>query len=336
MRLSMAQKILTINFGAQLAVVNTPTINNSGNYDSTVLTRYLNIPKLMSKVDRKNHRHFDNKGYLLNYAVSITQMGPGYRSLYSGAANNWVTKNAGRKWHAARMADFAKMGIGVKDLGEYNRTIRPYLNASHAAGMEVTLTDHDDDAITGGEWTYTKVAAPSGINAVDLADSNANPQADEYELVLTGVHGGANTASGRDRYTHVSMTQSYIQSRRTRDENIGSTDEPGEHTVQDPSPLLEFMQDSVAGGQKTEILEDMQDEGAPYPGALTSASTALMLLGSTETMTNYRRDGAIILAPGGLVEIRAQTNGDWAPGGSTAVVGPRYLVEVIGVQRAEG
>ena len=96
------------------------------------------------------------------------------------------------------------------------------------------------------------------------------------------------------------------------------------------------MQDSVAGGQKTEILEDMQDEGAPYPGALTSASTALMLLGSTETMTNYRRDGAIILAPGGLVEIRAQTNGDWAPGGSTAVVGPRYLVEVIGVQRAEG
>lgn len=331
----MAQKIMTVNFGGQLGVVSDYVINNSGNYNSTVTKRYLNIPKLLAKVDRKNHRHFDNKGYLLNYAVSITQMGPGYRSIYSGAANNWVTKNAGRKWHAARMADFAKMGVGVKDLGEYNRTIRPYLDYAHSAGTEVTLTDHDDDAITGGEWTYTKVAAPSGINAIDTNDSGAGPQADEYNLVLTGVHGGQTNSSGRDRYTHVSMVKSYIQSRRTRDEAIGSAD-PGEHTVQDPSPLLEFMQDSVAAGQKTEILESMQDEGAPYPGALSTPAAALMQLGQTETTTNYRRDGVIVNAPGGLVEIRAQTNGDWAPGGTLAVVGPRYLIEVIGVTRAEG
>ena len=331
----MAQKIMTVNFGGQLGVVANATINDSGNYNSTVAKRYLNIPKILAKVDRKNYRHFDNKGYLLNYAVSIQQLGPGYRSLYSGAANNWVTKNAGRKWHAARMADFAKMGVGVKDLGEYNRTIRPYLDYAHAVGTELTLTDHDDDAITGGEWTYTKVAAPSGVNNVDLASSQSDPQADEYSLVLTGVHGGPTTSSGRDRYTHVSMTKSYIQSRRTRDETIGSAD-PGEHTVQDPSPLLEFMQDSVAGGVKTDILESMQDEGAPYPGALTTPATSLMLLGQTETTTNYRRDGVIVNAPGGLVEIRAQTNGDWAPGGSYATVGPRYLIEVIGITKAEG
>lgn len=334
----MAQKIMTVKFGAQLGVVSNYTINDSGNYSSTVVKRYLNIPKLMSKVDRKNHRHFDNKGYLLNYAVSITQMGPGYRSLYSGAANNWVTKNAGRKWHAARMSDFAKMGIGVKDLGEYNRTIRPYLDYAHSSGTEVTLTDHDDDTISGGEWTYTKLAAPSGDSNTNQNDSSAGPQSDEYELVLTGVHGGATDASGRERYTHVSMTRSYVESRRSRDEAIGSAS-PGEHTTQDPSPLLQFMQDSVAGGVKTEILEDMQDEGAPYPGALASDSTAitLQLLGSTETTSNYRRDGAIILAPGGLVEIRAQTNGEWKDAsGTLQTVGPRYLVEVIGVTRAEG
>lgn len=331
----MAQKILSLSFNGTISSASNNTIDSSGNYNSSFQTRYLNLPKLLAKVDRRNYRHFDNKGYLLNYAISIQQMGPGYRTKYSAAPNTWVTKNAGRKWHAARMADFAKMGIGVKDLGEYNRTIRPYLDAVHPTGTEVTLMDHDSDAITGGEWTYTKVAAPSGIISSGLADSGSDPQGDEYELVLTGNHGGQTGNSGRDRYTHVSMTRSYLQSRRTRDEVIGGTAEPAEHTVQDPSPLLEFMQDSAAGGIKTEILEDMQDEGAPYPGHLGGID--LLLLGETETTSTYRRDGTILNVPGGLLKLQAQQNGDWIGyGGSGVALGPRYVVEVIGITKAEG
>jgi hypothetical protein len=170
----MAQKTILLGFGgATLSAVTDANISTAGNYTSSFQTRYINLPKLMAKVNRKNFRHFDNKGYLLNYAVSIQQTGPGYRSLYSTATDNWVLKNAGRKWHAARMADFAKMGIGVKDLGEYNRTIRPYLNSAHAAGTEVVLLDHDGDAITGGEWSYTQVAAPAGLNSENAFDSSS-------------------------------------------------------------------------------------------------------------------------------------------------------------------
>lgn len=327
----MAQKTMLIGFGGTtLSAASDATINAAGLYNSTIQTRYINIPKLMAKLNRKNFRHFDNKGYLLNYAVSIQQTGPGYRSLYSTANDNWVLKNAGRKWHAARMADFAKMGVTAKDLGEYNRTIRPYLDFGHASGTEVVLLDHDGDTIDGGEWTYTGVAAPAGM--IDENSSDDHHNADFYSLVLTGVHGGVTTAGSRDRYSHVSMTQSYIQSRRTRDENIGSTAEPGEHTVQDPSPLLEFMQDSVAGGLKTAVLEDMQDEGAPYPGALGPQCNVLCLQGETETTAEYRRDGVIINAPGGLLQVRAQQNASYTGG----ALGPRYLVEVIGITRAEG
>lgn len=328
----MAQKTILLGFGGTtLSAASDATITAAGNYNSTFQTRYINLPKLMAKVNRKNFRHFDNKGYLLNYAVSIQQTGPGYRTLYSTATDNWVLKNAGRKWHAARMADFAKMGIGVKDLGEYNRTIRPYLNATHASGTEVVLLDHDGDTIDGGEWTYTQVAAPAGINTDATNDSAAGVQGDKYHLCLTGSHGGFATSNSRDIYSHVSMVQSYLQSRRTRDESIGSAD-PGEHTAQDPSPLLEFMQDSAAGGMKTDLLEDMQDEGAPYPGALGSQSKVLSLQAETETTAEYRRDGAIINAPGGLIEIRAQQNASYSGG----TLGPRYIVELIGITRSEG
>lgn len=326
----MAQKTMLIGFGGTtLSAASDATINAAGLYNSTIQTRYINIPKLMAKLNRKNFRHFDNKGYLLNYAVSIQQTGPGYRSLYATANDNWVLKNAGRKWHAARMADFAKMGLTVKDVGEYNRTIRPYLDYPHSTGTEVVLLDHDGDAISGGEWTYTDVAAPSGV--VNEGSSADNHAADRYSLVLTGTHGGASTNGDRNRYTHVSMTQSYIQSRRSRDDTIGSAD-PGEHTVQDPSPLLEFMQDSVAAGVKTDILETLQDEGAPYPGALSDESNVLCLQAETETTAEYRRDGAIINAPGGLIQLRAQQNASYSGG----TLGPRYLIEVIGITRAEG
>ena len=330
----MAQKVLSLSFNGTISAATDATISSAGNYNSTIQTRYLNLPKLLAKIDRKNYRHFDNKGFLLNYAISIHQVGPGYRTKYSAAPNTWVTKNAGRKWHAARMADFAKMGIGVKDLGEYNRTIRPYLDATHASGTEITLMDHDNDAITGGEWTYTQVAAPAGLNSDGAFDSTSGLQGDKYFLTLAGIHGGSATSNNRDTYTHVSMAQSYLQSRRTRDESIGSAD-PGEHTVQDPSPLLEFMQDSAAGGMKTDLLEDMQDEGAPYPGHLGGVD--LLLLGETETTTTYRRDGTILNVPGGLLKIQSQQNGDWLGyGGSGASIGPRFVCEVIGITKAEG
>jgi hypothetical protein len=327
----MAQKTMSVGFGGtSLSAATDGNINAAGLYTSTIQTRYINIPKLMAKLNRKNFRHFDNKGYLLNYAVSIQQTGPSYRSVYSTANDNWVLKNAGRKWHAARMADFAKMGLTVKDIGEYNRTIRPYLNHAHSTGTEVVLLDHDGDAITGGEWTYTSVASPADVDASASAGGGSSHGADRYNLVMTGTHGGATTSSERQFYTHVSMTQSYMQSRRTRDESIGSAD-PGEHTVQDPNPLLVFMQDSVTGGMKTELLEEIQDEGAPYPGAHSAQSNVLVLQAETETTAEYRRDGAIINAPGGLIEVRSQQNSQ-----SGITIGPRFLIEVIGITRAEG
>ena len=93
-----------------------------------------NLAKHYAALNRKNMRHTDNKGYPLCYVVEVEAIGDTAQAhqleIYT-APETWVLKNAVRKWHAARNMMLARLDATGK-VGEYSKTIRPYLSVAHA------------------------------------------------------------------------------------------------------------------------------------------------------------------------------------------------------------
>ena len=96
---------------------------------------FVNLPKDFAALNRKNMRHTDNKGYPLTYLVEVELLGSAsaaQEAICFTAPETWVLKNAVRKWHIARNQMLARAGL-LETVGEYTRTIRPYLTAAHKA-----------------------------------------------------------------------------------------------------------------------------------------------------------------------------------------------------------
>lgn len=269
-----------------------------------------NLAKDYAALNRKNMRHTDNKGYPLCYVVEVEAIGSTANNhtieLFT-APETWVLKNAVRKWHIARNAMLERVGA-LGRIGEYQKTIRPYLNGAHyAIGTDIRPTgflhnpgtsysggtpDPGDGGSTyresgigftgsgmnRGEWTYTEIAA-----AVDQeVGSSTSNDTDRYHLTLTGEHSasigsstsGAGSDSGQARYfTTVSMLRSYLESRRNASSVVQDTSGGG--TIQaEPNPLVNLMSDRLSVGEVKEIVQDMQREKPPYDAFGTNSADA--------------------------------------------------------------
>ena len=252
-------------------------------------------------------------------------------------------------------------------IGEYGKTIRPYLSVNHATmgdavptlfALDQTITvsggsapsapsvDYHESAaavvsasMTGGEWTYTQVAATADLEEASAAGGIA----DAYALVLTGDHNasaGTGTDDGNHRaYTHVSMMRSYLESRRNQSSVIQN--ESGGGTIQDePNPLANILSDSVSVGEVKEIVKDIQREKPPYDAFSTSADNALVGNDALDlvskcllsTSTSYIKDKEVIRVPMGLLHVRASAGGDI--GSSDVVPGLRF--RLLGIDKCQG
>ena len=314
---------------------------------------YINLPKSFAALNRKNMRHTDNKGYALSYVVEVEAIGDTTNAqeveIYT-APENWVLKNAVRKWHIARNEMLSRLDMLGK-VGEYGRTIRPYLSVAHAAAQGDAIprqfelqydttysssTEQDFAAVTetslvGGEWTYTEIAAAS-----DIEESAEHNLSDRYQLVLTGDHNnevGTDTSSSRI-YSHVSMMRAYLESRRNASAVIQSNDGGG--TIQaEPNPLVNLMADSVSTGEVKEIVQELQREKPPYedfvssdPNALNGNDTLdLVSKCHLVTSTSYYKDKEVIRVPMGLMHVRTT-----ATGGNT----PKLRFRLLGIDKCQG
>ena len=312
---------------------------------------YINLPKAYAALNRKNMRHTDNKGYALAYVVEVEAIGNTSNAqeleIYT-APENWVLKNAVRKWHIARNAMLERMGVLGK-VGEYGRTIRPYLSVTHAGAqgdaiprqfelspISVGSSTESSAAITqtslvGGEWTYTELAAPADSEEQSIV------YADKYKLVLTGDHNnhsGQETNSNR-MFTHVSMMRSYLESRRNPTLNTADTPEQGGVIVQEPNPLVNIMSDSISTGEGKEVVRALQSEKPPYQ---SFADTDTGAVGSMDvldlvskchlvTSTSYYKDKAVIRVPMGLMKVRATANGSATP---------KLRIRLLGIDKCQG
>jgi hypothetical protein len=327
-----------------------------------------NLVKDYAALNRKNMRHTDNKGYPLCYVVEVEAIGDPGQALeveIFTAPETWVLKNAVRKWHMARNQMLERVGA-LGTVGEYAKTIRPYLTVAHATHGDIrpalgranhtstlanagtsTQTESSQAAVSertmsGGEWTYTQIAA--------TADSEAEQAArtDQYHLVLTGDHdsddGNDGTSEGAPLgtrvFTHVSMMRSYLESRRNASSIIQTADGGG--TIQDePNPLVNLMSDSISVGEVKEIVQDLQREKPPYESFSTSANNALSgndaldLVTSCflSTSTSYLKDKEVIRIPMGL--FHARTTASAAISDSNAIV-PGLRFRLLGIDKCQG
>lgn len=315
---------------------------------------YINLPQSFAALNRKNMRHTDNKGYALSYVVEVEAIGDTSNAqeveIYT-APENWVLKNAVRKWHIARNEMLSRIDMLGK-LGEYGRTIRPYLSVAHAqaqgdavprqfelqydttysSGTEQTSAAVTETSLVGGEWTYTQIAATADLETASAAGGIS----DTYALVLTGDHNSnVGTDDGAHRhFSHVSMMRAYLESRRNASSVI--QDNQGGGTIQtEPSPLLNLMADSASAGEIKEIVQELQREKPPYedfvasdPNALNGNDTLdLVSKCHLVTSTSYYKDKEVIRVPMGLMHVRTT-----ATGGST----PKLRFRLLGIDKCQG
>jgi hypothetical protein len=324
-------------------------------------TGFINLVKDYSALNRKNMRHTDNKGYPLAYYVQVEAIGEtsnNHTVEIFTAPETWVLKNSVRKWHAARNMMLERVGQ-LGQIGEYGKTIRPYLSVAHATlGVDAVPTNgklnHEttytgastyaeatsaavaNTSMNGGEWTYTEIAATADGEEAYSASN------DRYHLVLTGDHNsddGSETTSRRF-FTHVSMMRSYLESRRNASAVIQTTDGGG--TIQaEPNPLVNLMADSVSVGEVKEIVQDIQREKPPYDNfsatddnALTG-NDALDLVSKCllSTSTSYLKDSDVIRVPMGLLHVRASAS-DAIGGADPKTPGIRF--RLLGIEKCQG
>jgi len=321
-----------------------------------------NLVKDYAALNRKNMRHTDNKGYPLCYVVEVEAIGDPGQALeveIFTAPETWVLKNAVRKWHMARNQMLERVEA-LGRVGEYAKTIRPYLTIAHAEHGDIrpalgranhtstlvnagtsTQTESSQAAVSertmsGGEWTYTQIAATAD------SESGVASFGDAYELVLTGDHNsddGSDSGNVRS-FTHVSMMRSYLESRRNAS-SIIQTAEGGGTIQAEPNPLVNLMSDSVSVGEVKEIVQDLQREKPPYEAFSTASNNALSgndaldLVTSCflSTSTSYLKDKEVIRIPMGL--FHARTTASAAISDSNAIV-PGLRFRLLGIDKCQG
>lgn len=327
-------------------------------------TGFINLAKDYAALNRKNMRHTDNKGYPLSYVVEVEAIGEtanAHTVEIFTAPETWVLKNAVRKWHAARNMMLERVGQ-LGQIGEYGKTIRPYLSVNHATlGLdarptlgrlnyettysgggdnpsysEATSAAVVDTGMNKGEWTYTEIAATADL------EEGYGATNDKYKLVLTGDHNSDDGSEDTSRrfFTHVSMMRSYLESRRNASSVIQTTDGGG--TIQaEPNPLVNLMADSVSVGELKEIVQDLQREKPPYD-AFSSTDTnavagndALDLVSKCllSTTTTYLKDKEVIRVPMGLLHVRASAS---AAIGTAGVKTPGIRFRLLGIDKCQG
>jgi len=310
------------------------------NADGTFQKSIVNIPKAWAALNRKNAPVTDTKGYLNTYICKVEVVSNDVLAYMHTAPETWVTKNAVRRWHLARQAQREEMFGGRAGIPTYGKTIRPMFDSNH----QTTSVSSDNfelrpikrsGVMTGGSWEFTKMAhAVGNLNTNNVNAVEGEELSDSYYLTLTGtsVLETGHTTGGHNKYSHVSMTESYVKARRNIAHDSG--DDVGGEIDHSPSPLVELLGNTPSSTNVAQILASEQNLAPPYAvqddtGFVPTDVTEPYYAGALITTSSYGRDSAIIRVPGGLLSIWAK-----ATGGAARL--PFYNIEVLGVTRAEG
>lgn len=207
---------------------------------------HFNLVKDLSILNRYGLEHTTRDGTPLVYRVRVTLHGQSFAGTgaavsgfagddsfttlkIDGVQNNWVMKEAAKKFHAAREKFYADAGITKSSRGKYSHTIR--YNYDAADDTWGTPVDGDGNAFTGGTWDVSKLAYENDTL---------------FQLSLTGVGNdeGTDSFSG----TVLSIGHAYLMSRVNMplDTNPQTGETPAKFSV-----LRRMLSDGAGGSQYT-------------------------------------------------------------------------------------
>lgn len=225
------------------------------------------------------------------------------------ASQNWVMRNASVKTHAARENMYRSSGVAKSDRGAYDGTI----HYTWEAGVDTFLTPQDGDrnAYTGGSWEYSKLIMPNDTTGAYIK--------------LIGTH---TTEETQETFSHVSLPQMYLASRKQVDDdtNTDDDDQPAMFSILNKllAPQMHAIQDEVI-----DLGRDNQDE-PPYDLAENGDWTepieaARVFLGITSGV----QQTVVVDVPFGLCEVMATNT--YLDAGANLTNGVDWKVEVLDI-----
>ena len=234
-------------------------------------THVLNLPKLMSGINRKTFHNVDEQGNAQLYTIAVSAHGVNTEGLVWSAPNTYYTRKAVKAWHQARVKMFKRAGISMKSLTPYARTLRPYLDVNHENG---TTTELDTEtAVSGGivppstgEWTYSSAAVTVPMEESANVDTRARDMVDTYRFTLMGDHvaesgeATSGAVSDQDSFVSVGMIYGWL----TSFSNKSDSAEAADMIDFDDNPLRQLLSDSVSSEEALEIAEDVELEDPPF------------------------------------------------------------------------
>ena len=300
--------------------------------DDGTVAGHLNLPKDLSLLNFRGYSSTTGKGVPLVYRCKVdlflqdedgfgldAAVGTDFCTTLKidGVQNNWVTRNAAVKWHAARAAMWKAAGITRKQLGAYTDAIRYNWDAN--ADNWIAPIDSAGNPFTGGTWDES------------LFVTEADP---EFALRLTGP---GNDEDGALNLGSVNFAYSYLSSRQTVpvDSNLEGAETPAINSI-----LKQIMNyDGVDRPEQSYIEGDVKVQGDNPPYDLFASAdtnhdiTEPVELGRAIAGLGNSYGSVLVDIPFGIADLRL-THYDAADTDVTS--SPCIAVEVLDIFEMQG
>ena len=283
----------------------------SGTMASNDLT--LNLPRALSNVQQKGHGSTLADGTLLTYVCDIEFITTTENALEVYAAReNWVTKNAFKKWHDLRDYMFKESGLSKKERGRWSKIIRPAFGPQGMATWVLSAGDalywdeaaeawSDSDAalsgLSNGDWTFTEISVETNPDTPDT-----DLETDVFKLHICGP--SVPVSGGDQAWQSVGIIESYMSDRAQ------PTAEPADPVSHRTNPLALLKGRSESSYDVLGIAATEAADGPPYDTStdLNCNTTRPVLAG----YSNVTSTGAIttlynVRIPAGLAMLKVQS-----------------------------
>ena len=220
-------------------------------YNLSQGTHYLDLSKDLSEYHRKLHRQ--KKVYTV-YGGFIRN-NAGTSAKFNVAPLTWQSKaavNRGFKKWRKMISETLKNHDGART-GRWN-DFKVYLDNQH--GTPKNAVGADGNPMSSGEWDYSTMTQPQLIDPDGDGGMEFDGNADQWEMMITGLHVGA-----APNYNRVGLIKSWTDSRPVATPSTGEPNYRDPATLNDPLSNLFEVEDN-----DTEKLTIIEGEGdfPPY------------------------------------------------------------------------
>lgn len=234
--------------------------------DTSTENHWFDFAAIFSKLNRKQYHQVDSKGNAQVYLLRIRQQSNNatdnseIRTTLTTAPNNYVTKQAVKSWHRARIKMLERQGISLKSLSPYTRNLRVQLDTSAPS------TGTSDGGLTSGIPELSTFVVESQLDSDVSSALTSQSMVDSYTLTVLDDHVVESTDPTR-KYTTVGMNKAWLDARRkpyTISDGSLETGMAATAIQHETNPLYEVMSGSGIAEELSEVVQDEQIQEPPW------------------------------------------------------------------------